>query len=62
MKTQAQVRREAESYLKKTGLKRYELADLAGVARQSVYDLLANRRKFYLDTLLKIDSVINRAE
>ncbi|GAF78827.1 unnamed protein product [marine sediment metagenome] len=62
MKTQVQIKREAEAYLKRTGLKRYELADLARVGRQTVYDLLADRRRLFLDTLLKIDGVINRVK
>ena len=41
-------------YLDRTGLKAYELSDLAGIPRSTIYRLLKNQRTITLTTAEKI--------
>jgi len=49
-----------KTYLKRKKLKRYELADLAGIPRTCVYRYLSGERGLNLDTAEKIQRVIDR--
>jgi antitoxin component HigA of HigAB toxin-antitoxin module len=53
--------KQVREYLDRTGLKPYELEQLAGVSRGLVYDFLADRRKIKLESWLKLERIINRA-
>ena len=52
--------KQVEDYLKRTGLKRYQLEDLAGVPRTTIYKFVSGERNISLGTWLKIDRIINR--
>ena len=46
-------------YLDRTGLKAYELSDLAGIPRSTIYRLLKNQRTITLTTAEKISRAMS---
>jgi plasmid maintenance system antidote protein VapI len=56
------MKKDMEKYLKKTGLKPYQLADLAKVNRSIVYRYLNGQRDLMLGTAEKIRKVIGKAD
>jgi len=59
MKAYEYMARELERFIARTGMKPYLIEQAAGVARGTVYDILARRKqKVYLDTWHKIKALI----
>lgn len=55
------MKTEIEKYLKKTGLKAYQLADLAKVERSIIYRYLAGQRDMMLKNATKIQKIIGKS-
>lgn len=54
------LKTEIKRYLEHTGLKPYQLADLAGITRSSLYRFLNDEQDLYLAIAEKIRKVITR--
>jgi plasmid maintenance system antidote protein VapI len=52
---------EVTNYLKRSGLKKYQLADLAGIPRSSLYRWLNGQTVINLTTWMKLKRVLDRA-
>lgn len=47
-------------YLKRTGLKPYQLADMAGVPRPTIYRYLKGEREIMLSTAEKLTRIVGK--
>jgi plasmid maintenance system antidote protein VapI len=54
------IKQQIIDYLEKTGLKPYQLADLAKVPRPTVYRFIKGEREMYASTIDKLMKIINK--